>query len=960
MAYAVSMAAQKIASNPREAAARAEHVVKYLRSAPAVSLHYKVAGDSWGKWNHLRHKQTSTTVEVYTDASFAADEQCRSFGSVQLYWGGALVSWAAGRQSLIAAHTAESELYSLSEGHLMGKAFRPTVAALMNVSERDVICHLYCDNSAAVQLCTLESGSWRTRHLRLRGAVIRQDLENDAWSLAHLDGVYMPADLGTKPVGPARLEDLVKVCDLWAPHLEQSSDPPRPSVAAVRSMPSGFMSTLLALIMVAQVISAKATRVEVEDGELLSHVFSAGFVLGLGIGFGWGLANCLCVLFRCCCERFCMQRYSRTSSSERPRRTQYVQTVREDSRDMSETGECDPFPIQSEGVLQEIGAEESAWLLQLHEQMYSMHSCDRGSGGASGSGDPGYSVRALQQGALEEAALVRITDSWRLGGVDVREAYVQGPARDLEYVRRPHVLPPSDMLAQARAPTVPRPPDYPGQVEGQANGANRNQANRVVYGDDEGWLESDNEDESSIGEWTTDSGMPRGRSSSSGGSAGSRRSGRSVAVMSVAASLHSASGHQLNGGQESGSWELMIVLGLVIVCSVLVGVVCAWMCCLEGQRRLGRREPLDCQEIEKSSKVQSGEGSEKPAASLSSVVNITVTGSPTVDRSGRVEVDVTGGEGLRRRGQLTEGAEPTVGWCSEESMVSSSTLHNTVGRGKGERGSQSRVAAESRTLSHCGLDPGRQSSGKVSEETLGATATSRNIGPCGLGPSRPEPARTSDEASVRSRATNPHTLGPCGLGSESRAKARGSEEAPRTTTAASSRPLSPFGLGPSRAKASEAVSTEGDKKQVESCNFGGSAAASSEPVRSRGVSSVEPARWSVDRVRRPVGVKQKIILSCGVNALQPLVYLTQNGECLHSGICRPMQCAGTPIQRSLCRFCFQAGQLPSRRVEGRDADRCVYFTRSGHYVHSSSDCVCIDPLEEVLSRKLCRCCRWLD
>ncbi|CAE7923316.1 RE2 [Symbiodinium sp. KB8] len=285
LAYAVSMAAQKIASNPREAAARAEHVVKYLRSAPAVSLHYKVAGDSWGKWNHLRHKQTSTTVEVYTDASFAADEQCRSFGSVQLYWGGALVSWAAGRQSLIAAHTAESELYSLSEGHLMGKAFRPTVAALMNVSERDVICHLYCDNSAAVQLCTLESGSWRTRHLRLRGAVIRQDLENDAWSLAHLDGVYMPADLGTKPVGPARLEDLVKVCDLWAPHLEQSSDPPRPSVAAVRLIESSMVMTKgglrVTMKMSLQLVNGPQTQVcqegvAVAAGVLQGHVGAVG------------------------------------------------------------------------------------------------------------------------------------------------------------------------------------------------------------------------------------------------------------------------------------------------------------------------------------------------------------------------------------------------------------------------------------------------------------------------------------------------------------------------------------------------------------------------------------------------------------------------------------------------------------------------------------------------------------
>ena len=187
LAYGVSMAAQKIASSPKEALARAEHLVRYLRSAPGVGLHYKAADGGHGKWNQLRYSQTSTTLEVFTDASFAADEQCRSFGSVHLYWGGALVMWAASRQTLIAEHTAESELYSLSEGHLMGKALRPTVAALMSISEAEVRCHSYCDNSAAIQLCVLEAGSWRTRHLRLRGAIIRQDLENEQWSLAHLE-----------------------------------------------------------------------------------------------------------------------------------------------------------------------------------------------------------------------------------------------------------------------------------------------------------------------------------------------------------------------------------------------------------------------------------------------------------------------------------------------------------------------------------------------------------------------------------------------------------------------------------------------------------------------------------------------------------------------------------------------------------------------------------------------------
>ena len=328
------------------------------------------------------------------------------------------------------------------------------------------------------------------------------------------------------------------------------------------------------------------------------------------------------------------------------------------------------------------------------------------------------------------------------------------------------------------------------------------------------------------------------------------------------------------------------------------------------------REP---QGVEMSPRVQASEGSERNAVSLSPVVNITVTGSPAVDRTSSVEIDVAGDEGLRRRGQRTEEVEPNVRQRDEGSfdVVFDSLASNNMagaGRGKGERRPQSRIAAGPRTLSPCGLDPGRRIPGRASEEAPRATAVTRTLEPCGLGLRRPEPARMPEEASVTTTTTNPRTLG----------KHRGRRR--------------PCGLGPSRAKTSGAVPSETGSLQ--------------------GVPRVVHARWPVDRFRRPWGTKQKIILSCGADAIQPLVYLTQNGDGLHSGICRPMQCAGTPIQRSLCRLCFQAGQLPSRKVEGSDADRCVYFTRSGHYVHRSSDGVCLDSLEETIVRKLCRCCRW--
>ena len=110
----------------------------------------------------------------------------------------------------------------------------------------------------------------------------------------------MPADLGTKPVGPTRLEDLLKICDLMTPHLQSDEEPPRPTVATVTSAPSGFMSTFLALITLAQVVEARAVKLQVEGsmGEALAFGFMMGFGIGCGLWFAKWVERCI---HRCWC-----------------------------------------------------------------------------------------------------------------------------------------------------------------------------------------------------------------------------------------------------------------------------------------------------------------------------------------------------------------------------------------------------------------------------------------------------------------------------------------------------------------------------------------------------------------------------------------------------------------------------------------------------------------------------------
>ena len=196
------------------------------------------------------------------------------------------------------------------------------------------------------------------------------------------------------------------------------------------------------------------------------------------------------------------------------------------------------------------------------------------------------------------------------------------------------------------------------------------------------------------------------------------------------------------------------------------------------------------------------------------------------------------------------------------------------------------------------------------------------LGPCGLGPS-----------SAGATTDRPEPLGPCGLGPSS-----------ANTMTARPRALGPCGLVPSNPVGSEGVPGKGNEA-------GG--LRTPVPQRVGGQS-----RLPLDRFSRPRGTKQSVLLSSRGDDLAPFIFLTQNGACAHSSTsCRPMQFAGLPVQRSICRYCFPSGELPSRKnTDG--TERIICFTRSGHYIHADQQCRCLDSSEEVQFRKLCRCCRW--
>ena len=302
--YAVQSVCQLISTDPAAACDAGIVVLRYLNGSVERGLEYGPAPDDFGLWNELQFRRSHTLLEVFTDASFGTDESCRSHQCAMMYWGGCLVMWSGGRQSLIAGSTAEAELISMVEGYNMARAFMPTLEALCRTHSiegetPEMSKVLYGDNSAAIQLTQLDAGAWRTRHLRLRGTILRQASEQLGWRIVHLPGLYMPADLGTKVLGPARFGDLLELLSFARTEGEGQRLSARSEPQVAQAL---VLRVLLTILVASQVQPAESTSGEhpaARDSEL-----QAGWIVAASLLAGfWGYIGCRLakwVIDQCC------------------------------------------------------------------------------------------------------------------------------------------------------------------------------------------------------------------------------------------------------------------------------------------------------------------------------------------------------------------------------------------------------------------------------------------------------------------------------------------------------------------------------------------------------------------------------------------------------------------------------------------------------------------------------------
>ena len=244
MQYAIGAISRMISVNPLEAVSMGEQAIKYLRRYPDRGLVYRPTSMAWGEEGELSVPMSAGSLTGFCDASFAPHAG-RSLQATTIFYNQALVAWTSSRQGHTTMSTAEAELVAITTLFSELRALEPLVA---EISGAAVTLHMHSDSQAAIAICSTSTNNWRTRHLRLRANYIKEALESGRYSLHHVCGESMRADIGTKPLPSARFHQLTALLGIGEPNSEKVKR------CSVNGSLEDKLRTLLACLVVASLV----------------------------------------------------------------------------------------------------------------------------------------------------------------------------------------------------------------------------------------------------------------------------------------------------------------------------------------------------------------------------------------------------------------------------------------------------------------------------------------------------------------------------------------------------------------------------------------------------------------------------------------------------------------------------------------------------------------------------------
>ena len=268
---AVSAMSRLCTKDPKATLEIGKKIMEYLKKPTRGMIYGETVGPIHGARNQLQKQRCEQTVEAYSDISYASTSGYRSVQGQVYYYAGAPIMWSTSRQPFPTQSTAESELVALCEALVGGRATTALVAAIRDEEESQLKKWLWGDNAAAICLATGEGqGSWRTRHLRIRAAILKSALHQGEWDLSHLSGRELVADSFTKIVDGAAFERALQ--DLGI-SIEQ-----RTKIPEINSG-SGVTTAKLALLIGSSLVSGAAASEETFADEETLGIWLCGIIL---------------------------------------------------------------------------------------------------------------------------------------------------------------------------------------------------------------------------------------------------------------------------------------------------------------------------------------------------------------------------------------------------------------------------------------------------------------------------------------------------------------------------------------------------------------------------------------------------------------------------------------------------------------------------------------------------------
>ena len=189
LSYTASIMATLSSKCPSRALLIAEKAIGYAQR----TISYK-----------LRLEATTRALTLCSDSSFAPDSSRSHTGWVILLYG-APVLWRSSRQATVSLSTAEAELNATLEGSVALLSIEALLKDVKVVFEEKEIL---TDSTSALTIAS-GSGSWRTRHLRIKSQWLQEQISQNQFKIGHCRGDKLVADLLTKALSSGRMQSLL-------------------------------------------------------------------------------------------------------------------------------------------------------------------------------------------------------------------------------------------------------------------------------------------------------------------------------------------------------------------------------------------------------------------------------------------------------------------------------------------------------------------------------------------------------------------------------------------------------------------------------------------------------------------------------------------------------------------------------------------------------------------------------